>query len=247
MSSDDPWNQTAADNAEWLLRFKRDAGILPPGPGLTLGTNSWNLSQGGTGFAPPYAFPGKRMLHAASTTPASTEISGVTNAPPTMAASTVITNPTTGSSSPGLDKVEIFVRDNATPFETNQAALDRYIETFASRYERPAAVFCSRELETGLVGYVKADIAGGAGFPSDEGLRLRARQIVGSEETAADDPTLLAKFKVWAMSQLHPPQGEKQQQQQQQAVAMPLALPCDININLTDEEIDSILADISFK
>lgn len=25
--SDDPWNFTAADNAEWLRRFKRDFGI----------------------------------------------------------------------------------------------------------------------------------------------------------------------------------------------------------------------------
>ncbi|KAM6510695.1 hypothetical protein FSOLCH5_011140 [Fusarium solani] len=30
---DDAWNQTAADNDEWLQRFKRDVGILP-GPGL---------------------------------------------------------------------------------------------------------------------------------------------------------------------------------------------------------------------
>ncbi|KAK7222828.1 hypothetical protein V2G26_010831 [Clonostachys chloroleuca] len=28
--SDDPWNQTAAENSEWLNRFKRDVGILPP-------------------------------------------------------------------------------------------------------------------------------------------------------------------------------------------------------------------------
>jgi len=37
--SDDPWNQTAADNPEWLMRFKRDVGLLPQdsGPGLGLG------------------------------------------------------------------------------------------------------------------------------------------------------------------------------------------------------------------
>jgi hypothetical protein len=27
-NSDDPWNQTAADNAQWLRQFKRDVGIL---------------------------------------------------------------------------------------------------------------------------------------------------------------------------------------------------------------------------
>ncbi|KAH9891474.1 hypothetical protein F4778DRAFT_751716 [Xylariomycetidae sp. FL2044] len=47
---DDPWNTTAADNAEWLQRFKVDVGILPkePGPELALGDVSL------TGFAPPY-------------------------------------------------------------------------------------------------------------------------------------------------------------------------------------------------
>jgi hypothetical protein len=55
--SDDPWNQTAADNAEWLQRFKRDVGIAKDaGPGLPRGY-SWSLSQGGSGFAPPYAYP----------------------------------------------------------------------------------------------------------------------------------------------------------------------------------------------
>ncbi len=62
MSSDDPWNQTAADNAEWLLRFKRDAGILPAdqGPGLPAG-GAWAIQAGGTGFAPPYTFPKATM------------------------------------------------------------------------------------------------------------------------------------------------------------------------------------------
>ncbi|KAJ6440073.1 Sad1/UNC domain-containing protein [Purpureocillium lavendulum] len=40
---DDPWNQTAADNPEWLMRFKRDVGLLPhdSGPGLGLGYFAW--------------------------------------------------------------------------------------------------------------------------------------------------------------------------------------------------------------
>ncbi|KAH7328000.1 C2H2 type zinc finger-containing protein [Stachybotrys elegans] len=54
---DDPWNQTAADNAEWLLRFKREAGMInDEGPKLPV-TDSWALEQGGSGFAPPYAYP----------------------------------------------------------------------------------------------------------------------------------------------------------------------------------------------
>ena len=34
-ASGDPFNQTSADNSEWLERFKRDVGILKDvGPGL---------------------------------------------------------------------------------------------------------------------------------------------------------------------------------------------------------------------
>jgi hypothetical protein len=222
------------------LRFKRDVGILSSGPGLSLDTNAWNISQGGTGFAPPYAFPNKRMLHATSSTSASINISSGTNETLGAVASTMMTKLTTGrSTSPGFDKVEIFIGDNATPFETNQALLDGYIETFSSRYDRPASVFCSRELESGLAGYVEAEIARGAGFPSDEALRLRGREILGSEKTAADDPSLLGKFKVWVTPLLN-------QWQEQQPVAMPSALPCDINITLTNAEIESVLADASF-
>ncbi|KAI0387968.1 hypothetical protein F5Y04DRAFT_241407 [Hypomontagnella monticulosa] len=56
---DDPWNQTAADNFEWLQRFKRDVGILPSstGPGLRSSHLPWAPSEGGTGFAPPYVAP----------------------------------------------------------------------------------------------------------------------------------------------------------------------------------------------
>lgn len=47
---------TAADNAEWLERFKVDAGISTNGPGLP-DVDGWNVKQGGLGLAPPYAFP----------------------------------------------------------------------------------------------------------------------------------------------------------------------------------------------
>ncbi|KAF7871727.1 hypothetical protein EAF04_003834 [Stromatinia cepivora] len=58
---DDPWNQTAADNAEWLMRFKRDAGLSPQesGPGLPTANVSWKVDLGGSGFCPPYLNPGK--------------------------------------------------------------------------------------------------------------------------------------------------------------------------------------------
>ncbi|KAM0443732.1 hypothetical protein ACHAO4_010467 [Trichoderma viride] len=58
---DDPWNQTAADNAEWLARFKRDVGLTltDEGPGLPpVGApRPWRIADGGTGFHPPYLKP----------------------------------------------------------------------------------------------------------------------------------------------------------------------------------------------
>ncbi|RDW91833.1 hypothetical protein BP5796_01227 [Coleophoma crateriformis] len=57
---DDPWNQTAADNAEWLIRFKRDVNLAPQeeGPGLPeTSVIAWNLKDNGSGFSPPYAMP----------------------------------------------------------------------------------------------------------------------------------------------------------------------------------------------
>ncbi|KAG9500714.1 hypothetical protein J7337_006393 [Fusarium musae] len=210
---DDPWNQTAADNAEWLLRFKRDVGILPSGPGLPLDINSWSIIDGGTGFAPPFAFPNQKMLHATSSSPASSSAA------------------TTSQSS---DKVAIFVGNDEAPFETNQALLDGYIETFASRYDRPATVFCSRELENGLVNFVEAEIARGAGFPSDEALRLRGREILGTDKTSADDPSLLEKFKAWMFSQW------------QQEQTMSSDVPPNPDTSLTSAEIDSILAEVNF-
>ncbi|KAI0408972.1 hypothetical protein F4802DRAFT_547197 [Xylaria palmicola] len=56
---DDPLNHTAADNVEWLQRFKIDTGILPPGsgPGLGIRSVAWSVRDGGTGFEPPYVAP----------------------------------------------------------------------------------------------------------------------------------------------------------------------------------------------
>jgi hypothetical protein len=58
---DDPWNQTAADNAEWLIRFKRDVGLAPgeDGPGLPPWNTPrpWKVEDGGSGFGPPYIKP----------------------------------------------------------------------------------------------------------------------------------------------------------------------------------------------
>lgn len=50
-TSDDPLNHTAADNAEWLLRFKRSVGILPATEGNGLPGTMW---KGSTGRGEPW-------------------------------------------------------------------------------------------------------------------------------------------------------------------------------------------------
>lgn len=62
------------------------------------------------------------------------------------------------------------------------------------QYRPPAGVFCSHELEAGLDLYMEECIAN-LDYPSDERLRLKAREILGMDVTAADNPKLLETFK----------------------------------------------------
>lgn len=159
---DDPWNRTAADNMEWLQRFKRDAGILPPdsNTGLSMDKLPWSLSAGGTGFAPPYVAPNPNAVFAP-----------------------LDSNP------------KIVCREGSKEFEPDAGTANRFLQTFTKRYEAPAKVFCSRELENGLSAYVKREVQKTGVFPTDEQLRVRARDIMGMQSTPADDANLLAQFK----------------------------------------------------
>ncbi|CAK7227852.1 hypothetical protein SBRCBS47491_006709 [Sporothrix bragantina] len=189
---DDPWNQTAADNAEWLLRFKRDVGILPAegGPGLPLENTSWNLSQGGTGFAPPYCFPKTPLAPISSS-------SGEANSGE-------------GSSGSGGRSPMMPMQNPPTmhgiEFEMAPETTNKYLQSFTTRYAKPATVFCSRELENGLMDYVRTATAqNGQAFPSDEALRAKACEILNctpQHGTPADDKELLSKFKTMVRGML---------------------------------------------
>ncbi|GKT45591.1 homeobox protein 4 [Colletotrichum spaethianum] len=218
-NDDDPWNQTAADNAEWLLRFKRDCGIIrDPGPGLPPG-DAWSLAQGGTGFAPPYAFP-------------------------------------KGDMAPFSEKTTDVPIRNIKVFEIQSDITNRYLETFKTRYPKPATIFCSRELEDGLVKFVETEMAHSGQFPDDDSLRAHASFILNAPETAANDPALLGKFKGWMMTR-----GQQfgQQQQQQPVLFQPQprmppsaaststsTLPTGMDLSLSDAEMNNILQDMNF-
>ena len=207
--SDDPWNQTAADNAEWLLRFKRDAGILDSGPGLD-DKHHWTAVRHGTGLVS----------------------SG--GAPLSNAAETVLQVPACQQVSHGA---------------TSDSRLGSNL-----RHKAGTVIFCSRALERGLAEFVQSEMAATGGrFPSDERLRDCAREIVGAEETAADDPELLETFKLWVTSKMAEDESEAAGTLSSQAhdsldVASHEAfLPADMDVNMTNEDLNNILLDMNFE
>ncbi|KAM0349013.1 hypothetical protein ACHAPU_003948 [Fusarium lateritium] len=199
---DDPWNQTAADNAEWLQRFKRDAGILKTdGPGLPI-ADGWAIESGGSGFAPPYACP-KASL---GPFPADAQLpmgQGAKSLPAVIANS--------------------------------------YIEKLTSVAARPAEIFCSRELERGLISYVEDHVACNGTMPSDAMLQTRARRILDSHTSPADDTDLLNKFKDMVSKKI------SHTTPAQDPIVDMSAMPSNMDINLSDEDVNNILQDMNFE
>ncbi|KAI1081593.1 hypothetical protein F5B20DRAFT_534551 [Whalleya microplaca] len=162
---DDPWNQTAADNFEWLQRFKRDVGILPAdsGPGLGSSTISWAISDGGTGFAPPYVTPN----------PAAT-------IEPLETSPTIYLREQARPFEPPASTANAYLRNFTQRYPAPA-------KIFCSReLESGLTAFVRREVH-------RSD--GGGAFPSDDQLRARAREIMGMQTTSCDDPVLLGRFK----------------------------------------------------
>ena len=206
---DDPWNQTAADNAEWLQRFKRDVGITNDGgPGLPPGY-AWSVKQGGSGFAPPYAFP-KSEINAFDT------------------------------------NVQVEMRDGAKPVTAGQVAANNFLETLTSPDSRPARVFCSRELESGLLQYVETQALQSGHIPSDEEIRSKGKEILQAQTTAADDDMLLAKFKELTQEKL-PSLAQGAKGKTEAASGMPSAMPTNMDVNISDADIGTMLQDMDFE
>jgi hypothetical protein len=79
-------------------------------------------------------------------------------------------------------------------YNIKASTAQKFLKSMPQRYQQPAKIFCSRELETKLIDFVRSELAAGR-CPSDETLRAEARQILGTEQTAADEMQLLQKFK----------------------------------------------------
>lgn len=210
---------------------------LPHGP-------SWNISQGGSGFAPPYALPNQNAT---------------LQQQPSGQAADRIAVPVTGGGGKQFE------------FETHSATANKYLRSLARggpRLPPPGKVFCSRELENGLVEHVAERTApvGLGDFPSDDDLRSAARDILGTQATAADDPVLLGKFKDMVREKLRLGLGAPttaaastalsavQTNQSSQHLSAPPSstdafgeMPLEIDLNLTESQMTDILQDMDLQ
>lgn len=71
----------------------------------------------------------------------------------------------------------------------------------------PGLVFVSREFEDKLVQFTVSEVASSGRMPADEAIQARAKEVSGLEvwqaqPTPADDPVLLAKFKMMVVDKV---------------------------------------------
>jgi len=89
---------------------------------------------------------------------------------------------------------DVPVTINHKTYHIKPATAAKFVENLSQGWSKPATVFCSRDLENGLNEFVTKEMSNG-NVPTDECLREKAREILGVQETAADDGILLEKFK----------------------------------------------------
>lgn len=89
--------------------------------------------------------------------------------------------------------------------------------------------------------FVGNHVASTGRMPSDSMMEARGRQILNTETTAAEDPALLNQFKDM-MSQRLPQAGPAED-----GANTASAIPDNINIHISDEDINNILQDMNFE
>jgi hypothetical protein len=149
------------------------------------------------------------------------------------------------------DTVVISLRSGTKPFETEASTANKFLKSLSTR-SPPAVVFCSRELEHALAEFVTAEVTSASlglttvPFPSDDTLRAKAREILGVQNTAADDPVLLEKFKSMMQEKLGLKQTGTGTTPVVAETQQPDVLPLDMEVTLTDGELTDILQDMNF-
>ena len=156
------------------------------------------------------------------------------------------------SSRGATDPVELFnAIENAVQVgQSCSGAKNSLVETACSRYARPAYVFCSSDLEDGLVAAAERQVAMTGSLPTEEVMRAQARQIMGVAEgvpTPADDPELMSKFH-WHLLKKMPnarvPPKLQQLLPQQQAMNTNTAF---LDAQYSEQELDSVFQNMDFE
>lgn len=164
--SDDPLNRTAADNAEWLLRFKRAMGILPASDDADVAGDAWM-----SGLA---VEPGTNQLAETS--------AGLFGSGPTTTVYTSASAPQTSA----IDSMMDFVA-------SSEAIVDRpFLDSgtvFTNKdFEEKLVQFSVAEVASS--GRMPPDESIKAKAKEISGL-----EVWQAETTPADDPMLLVRFK----------------------------------------------------
>ncbi|CAN8103056.1 unnamed protein product [Discula destructiva] len=180
---DDPFNHTAADNAEWLLRFKRSAGLLPATEGDGLPEYLW---KGGL----------RRAQQWRDSTPTSLQnkLPSSEATPASLSMQPMQIDTSSPLPDPGIDHYGAMDIQTIT---TTTAATNIITSTAGAA---TGAVFANRDFEDKLVQFAVSEVASSGRMPPDAAIQARARELAGFEvwqaaPTPADDPVLLAKFK----------------------------------------------------
>lgn len=129
------------------------------------------------------------------------------------------------------------------------SAANKFLDTLTSPNQRPAVVFCSRELEHGLIEFVEQHAALHGTLPTDDAMMKKGKELLASDMTAADDPVLLRKFKEYALQKLPsvveaapPPAETNTESENENDGAGAGAL-----VTMTDAELDNILQEMEFE
>jgi hypothetical protein len=146
---------------------------------------------------------------------------------------------------PFSEDVQITLQSGTKPFTAGQSVANSFLQDLKSRYPRPAVIFCSRELELGLIDFVKASVQTTGCLPSTDAVRAEGKRIHNYEPSPMDDSALVDKFQEW-MSRKFPNAESPSAATVQEGESKPFFMPMNLDVNISDEELGTILQDMDF-
>lgn len=130
-------------------------------------------------------------------------------------------------------------------FNAGPSGTSGYTQDLKSRYPRPPVMFCSKDLELGLIAFVKASVEATGRLPSTDAIRTEGKRIHKYEPSSMDDAALVAKFQEW-MTRKFPHAESPSAATVQEGESEPFFMPMNMDVNISDEELGNILQDMDF-